>query len=109
MSRGISRRHLMIKVLSASVLLPALNSLAKGSQTEGLTPLDIKDSAASALGYVTDASNASSNPLYKKGQHCASCLHYLGKPSDATAACNIYAGRSVPAGGWCTVWSQKPG
>ncbi|MGC1459291.1 MAG: high-potential iron-sulfur protein [Steroidobacteraceae bacterium] len=109
MSRGISRRHLMIKVLAASALLPAFDSLAKESQVAGLTPLDTKDSAASALGFVTDASNASSNPFYKKGQRCASCIHFLGQPSDTMGACNIYAGRSVPANGWCLGWSLRPG
>jgi hypothetical protein len=109
MLRGMSRRHLMIKVLATGAILPALNCLARAAQAEALTPLDTKDSAASALGFVTDASTANSNPLYKKGEHCASCLHYLGQPSDATAGCKIYAGRSVPANGWCTVWSQRPG
>ena len=109
MLRGMSRRHLMIKVLATGALLPALSCVAKAVQTEGLTPLDAKDSAASALGFVTDASNASANPIYKKGEHCGSCLHYLGQPSDATAGCKIYAGRSVPANGWCIVWSQRPG
>jgi hypothetical protein len=109
MPHSTSRRHLMIKVLATGALLPALDLLAKGSQAEGLPPLDTKDSAASALGFVTDASKATSSPLYKQGQHCATCLHYLGKPADATGACDIYAGHSVPANGWCTVWSQRPG
>ena len=109
MPRGISRRHLMIRVLTTGALLPALDLLPKLSQAEALPPLDTKDSAASALGFVTDAAKATSSPLFKKGQHCASCLHYLGKPSDATAGCNIYAGHSVPANGWCTVWSLRPG
>ena len=109
MPRGISRRHLMLKVLATGALLPGLNRLAAGSQVEGLTPLDTKDSTASALGFVTDASSASSNPLYKKGAHCATCVHYLGQPSDAMAGCKIYAGHSVPANGWCSVWSQRPG
>jgi High potential iron-sulfur protein len=110
MPRGISRRHLMINVFATGALLPVLNSLAEAAQGgEGLTPLDTKDSAASALGFVTDASTASSNPLYKKGEHCATCLHYLGQPSDATAGCKIYAGHSVPGNGWCSVWSQRPG
>ena len=109
MPRGISRRHLMIKVLAASALLPALNRLAKAAQSEALTPLDTKDSTASALGFVTEATTASSNPIYKKGERCASCVHFLGQPSDAMAGCKIYAGHSVPANGWCTVWSQRPG
>jgi hypothetical protein len=109
MLRGMSRRHLMIKVLATGAILPALSSLAKVAQAESLPALDAKDSAASALGFVADAAAASANPLYKKGEHCASCLHWVGQPSDATAGCNIYAGHSVPANGWCTVWSQRPG
>jgi hypothetical protein len=109
MSRAISRRHLLQRVLATGALIPALNCVAIGSQAEDLRPLDTKDSAASALGFVTDASNAGSNPLYRKGQRCASCVHFLGQTSDATAGCNIYAGRSVPANGWCVVWSQRSG
>jgi hypothetical protein len=109
MPHGMTRRHVMIKVLSVSALLPALEDLAWGAQSAGLTPLDSKDSAASALGFVADATAASANPMYKKGQHCGSCVHYLGQPSDPTAGCNIYAGRSVPANGWCAGWSQRPG
>ena len=109
MPRSITRRHLLLKVLATSALLPALEVVAKASQGAGLTPLDSKDSAASALGFVADASSASSNPMYKKGQRCATCLHYLGQPTDAMGGCNIYAGRSVPANGWCAGWSLKPG
>ena len=109
MPRAISRRQLMIKVIAASSLFPLLDTVTTGSQVAGLAPLDTKDPAASALGFVTDASRAGSNPLYKKGQRCASCIHYLGDPSEATGACNIYAGRSVPANGWCLGWSARPG
>jgi hypothetical protein len=109
MPRAISRRHLMQKVLAAGALIPALNCLAIGSQAANLAPLDTKDSAASALGFVTDSASAGSNPQYKKGQHCGSCAHYLGQVSDAMAGCSIYPGRSVPANGWCAGWSQRPG
>ena len=109
MPRRMSRRHLMINALTSSALLPVLGMLARDASAQGLTPLDTKDSAASALGFVTDAASASANPIYKKGQHCATCLHWVGKPTDSTAGCNIYAGHSVPANGWCTVWSLRPG
>ena len=37
------------------------------------------------------------------------CLRaYQGKPDDTSAACNIFVGKSVPAGGWCKVWAAKP-
>lgn len=109
MPSGISRRHLTMKVLATGAFLPGLVFLPNESHAQSLTPLDTKDSAASALGFVTDASAAKANPLYKNGAHCATCVQFLGKPSDAMAGCKIYAGHSVPANGWCMVWSQRPG
>lgn len=109
MPHEITRRHLMKGALATSALLCALDTAVRVAQGADLAPLDSKDSAASALGFVTDNSMAASNPIYKKGQHCATCTHYLGAPSDATAGCNIYPGRSVPAGGWCIVWGQRSG
>lgn len=109
MPPGISRRQLMTKMLLAGALLPTLDCVARETPPQSLTPLEPKDSAANALGFVTDAASASSNPVFKKGQHCATCVHYLGQPSDTLAACNIYAGHSVPANGWCIVWSIRSG
>ena len=67
-------------------------------------------STAAALGFVTDASkvSAAAFPTYKPGQHCGVCAQFQGKPGDATGGCNNSAGHSVPQGGWCKVWAQKP-
>ena len=64
---------------------------------------------AKALGFVTDAGkvDAAANPTYKPTQKCATCAQFQGKAGDASAACNIFAGKSVPSGGWCKVWVQK--
>ena len=80
------------------------------STAAALPPLDPKDPTAQALGFVTDATkvDAKANTTYKPDQKCSTCAQYQGKASDATAACNIFAGKSVPAGGWCKVWAQKP-
>ncbi len=111
MQHEISRRDLMKGALLASALVPALGLIGKNSQAAGLTPLDPNDPAAKALSFVTDASkvDASANPTFKAGQSCATCAQYQGKPTDATAGCNIFAGHSVPAGGWCKVWVPRPG
>jgi hypothetical protein len=60
---------------------------------------------------VIDASkvDASANPTFKTGQHCAFCAQFEGKPTGATAGCNIFAAHSVPAGGWCKIWAQRSG
>jgi hypothetical protein len=110
MQREISRRDLMKSALLASSLVPALGLIGNDSRAAALTPLDPSDPMAKALGFVTDAAkvNAATSPTYKAGQRCATCAQYQGKPADASAGCTIFAGHSVPAGGWCMVWAQRP-
>jgi len=111
MQQKISRRALVKGGLIAGALVPALGLVARHADAAGLTPLDPNDPTAKSLGFVTDASkvNASANPTYKPGQRCATCAQYQGKATDAVAGCNIFAGHSVPGGGWCKVWAQRPG
>jgi hypothetical protein len=112
MPHEISRRDWMKRALLASTLVPALGLIGRKSHAEGgLTPLDPKDPAAKSLGFVTDASkvDAKAFPTFKKGQRCGTCAQYQGKPTDPTAGCNIFAGHSVPTGGWCKVWVQRSG
>jgi hypothetical protein len=110
MQHEISRRDLMKSAL-ATALLPALGVISKRSRAADLTPLDPNDPTAKALGFVTDASkvDAATNPTFKAGQHCAGCAQYQGTASDATAGCTIFAGHSVPGGGWCRAFVAKAG
>jgi hypothetical protein len=106
MQHGLSRRTLMKIALLQSALVPAFALFAKGSQAAVLTPLDEHDPAARAVNFVNDGSKL--NAGTPKASHlCAICVRYQGKRTDATAGCNIFAGRSVPAGGWCKVWTQR--
>jgi hypothetical protein len=109
MQSQYSRRTILQIGFTASALLPAaaLFSFTAGA-TVALTALDPNDPTAKALGFVPDASkvSAAANPTYKSTQKCANCSQYLGK-SDATAGCNIFPGKSVPADGWCKVWTAK--
>ncbi len=110
MQRKISRRDLMKNSLVAGALAPALGLVVTDAKAAALTPLDPNDPMAKALGYVTDASKveAKTHPTYKAGQRCATCAQYQGKPTEPTAGCTIFAGHSVVAGGWCSVWAQRP-
>jgi hypothetical protein len=105
MQDEISRRDWMKGALIASTL----GLIARPSAAADLTPLEAADPTAKSLGFVTDASkvDASAHPTFKVGQRCAACAQYQGKPTDAKAACIIFAGRSVPAGGWCQVWTER--
>ena len=111
MQSKISRRAVVKGGLIAGAFIPALGLVANTSAAAALPPLDPKDPTAVALGYVTDSTkvDAKANATYKPTQKCSNCAQYQGKAGDATAACNIFAGKSVSAAGWCKVWAQKPG
>jgi hypothetical protein len=110
MQNKMTRRSIVKSGLIAGALVPAFGLIGGTAGAAALTPLDANDPTAKALGFVADASkvDAASNPTYKPAQKCSTCAQYLGKAGDATAGCNIIAGHTVPAGGWCKVWAAKP-
>ncbi len=110
MHHRISRRELVKRGLIAGALVPAIGLIGNNAEA-ALTPLDPNDPTAKALGFETDASkvDAKANPTFKPNQKCSTCAQFQGKAGDAMAGCNIFAGHTVPAGGWCKVWAQKPG
>ncbi|MEO7206179.1 MAG: high-potential iron-sulfur protein [Steroidobacteraceae bacterium] len=109
MQRKISRRSIVKSGLIAGALLPTVALLSSNANAAALPALDPNDPTAKALGFVTDASkvDTKTHATFKPGQKCGTCAQFQGKPSDATAACTIFAGHSVPQGGWCQVWAQK--
>ena len=66
-------------------------------------------SVAVALKYVEDATtvDASANPMFKAGSHCANCLQYLGAEGSDWGPCMMFSGQLVKATGWCTAWAPK--
>jgi len=68
-----------------------------------------KDAQAAALGYVGDATKADKAKYknYAAGQTCTNCALYQGKPTDATAACPLFAGKVVAGKGWCSAYAKK--
>ena len=109
MQNKISRRAIIKNGLIAGALLPVAGLHTVPAAAAALPALDPADPTAKALGFTTDGSkvDAAANPTYKPTQKCATCAQFQGKAGDATAACNIFAGKSVPSGGWCKVWVQK--
>lgn len=100
-----------------TVLKGALTSLAAipvvafvGRADAAATKVDPAGAQAKALGYVADSSkvDAAANPSFKAGSHCANCVQWQGKPTDAEAGCGIFAGNLVAANGWCKVYAKKP-
>jgi hypothetical protein len=112
MKKIISRRAIVKTGLIAGLGVPVLGLTGREAQAAaGLTPLDPSDPLAKSLNFTTDASkvDAKANPTYKPTQKCGNCAQFQGKAGEKTAACTIFAGHTVPEGGWCKVWAQKPG
>jgi len=110
MQSKISRRDLLHSGLIAGSMAPVFGLLASRAPAATLTPLDPNDPTAKALGFVADSAkvDASANPTHTAAQKCGTCAQFQGKAGDATGGCNIFVGHSVPQGGWCKVWAQKP-
>jgi hypothetical protein len=108
MQHKMTRRAMVKGSLLAGALVPTIGLIGNAAEAAALTPLDPNDPTAKALGFVADASKATANPTYKAGSKCSTCAQFTGKPSDATGPCNIFAGHTVPSGGWCSVWAAKP-
>ncbi len=109
MQSKISRRAVVKAALIVGVFIPTVDQLANAAGEE-VPALDPNDPAATALGFVIDTTkiDASANPTHNPTQKCGTCAQFQGKPADARGGCNIFAGHSVPQGGWCKVWTLKP-
>jgi hypothetical protein len=110
MQSRISRRSLVKGGLIAGAIVPVLGIASRIAQAAALPPLDPNDPTAKALGFAPDSTkvDAAANPTHKATQKCGTCAQFQGKPGDASGGCNIFVGHSVPQGGWCKVWAQKP-
>ena len=111
MQSKFSRRAIVKGGLIAGAFIPAMSLMSRSAHATALPPLDPKDPTAQALGFVPDATkvDTASNPTYKPNQKCGTCAQFQVKAGDASGGCNIFVGKSVPAGGWCKTWAQKPG
>jgi hypothetical protein len=107
----LSRRTLLAGSLALSAATPILGLWSDAAKAAPPPTLDPNDPTAKALGFVNDGKSvdAAANPTFKPTQKRATCAQYQGKASDPVAPCAIFAGKSVPAAGWCKVWALKPG
>ena len=63
------------------------------------------DQMAAALGYKADATKAEKRT--DATALCNNCMHYTGKPGEASGPCALFQGKAVAANGWCTAWAKK--
>ena len=108
MQRKISRRSLVKSGLIAGALLPSLSLLSRNAAAASLPPLDPNDPTAKALGFTTMPPRLTARLIQRSNPAKMRNLRAIpGQVRRRDGACTIFAGKSVPQGGWCQVWAQK--
>ena len=84
-------------------------ALTLEAQAQAMPKVEESDSMAQAMKYTHDASNIDSttraNPAPE--QTCANCALVQGEDGADWRPCQIFPGKVVAAGGWCSVWAPK--
>jgi hypothetical protein len=104
-----NRRDFLRGILWGAVSLPLLRS-ADLFAADALPRLAPSDPAATALGYIENASkiDAAKESSYKTGSKCANCVLYQSAAEQkGYAPCSAFPGKSVNASGWCRAWAAK--
>jgi High potential iron-sulfur protein len=103
------RSFLATAAVAASAALVGLGPRSARAAGENLPHLSTSDPLAKSLGYQDDAKNVDKSkfPTYKAGERCAVCRFFQGTSSSGYGGCQIFAGYSVNADGWCASFNAK--
>jgi len=80
------------------------NALPQIARAEDLPHLTLDDPTAKALNYTED--NTKAGPPHQAGQDCSNCNFYTGGAT-GYGPCQLFAGKSVNAKGWCSGYAKK--
>ncbi|MGH8318491.1 MAG: high-potential iron-sulfur protein [Steroidobacteraceae bacterium] len=107
-----SRRVFLASAIgAASAALLGFKPRLADATGSNLPHLTESDPLAKSLGYKANAKNVdrSKFPTYKPGERCGKCRFFEGTPGQQSgyAGCQIYAGYSVNADGWCSSFNAR--
>ncbi|MEZ5464400.1 MAG: high-potential iron-sulfur protein [Lysobacteraceae bacterium] len=111
MSQPIASRRRFLQVLGvAAVSVPLAGVAVRSARAQDLTPLDLSNPTAVALGYIEDTTkvDATKYPQHKPEQDCTNCQFYTAT-SGGLGSCQLFPGHSVVGKGWCASWAAKAG
>lgn len=87
-------------------------TFVSGNEVLAAEPLDPSDPKAMALGFNTQHTRVNGKQWRKKGadaqnqQRCATCALFTAQ-AQGRGGCQIFGGKTVPAGGWCNAWTNR--
>lgn len=105
------RSFLATAAVAASAALVGLKPPAARAAGENLPHLSESDPLAKSLGYQSNAKSVDKSkfPTYKAGERCGECRFFQGTPGQSSGygGCQIFAGYSVNADGWCASFNAR--
>jgi hypothetical protein len=104
-TKALSRRQLLRRL--AAIGVPAAAAAIVRTHQARAADLPLLSPAAPAAKAVHYAEDASQDKRAPKGATCANCALYGGATGAAQGPCQVFPGRSVKAGGWCSSWSPQ--
>src|SRR5215472_7654564 len=99
---SLARRRLL-QTLALALPLAAL-CVTPRARAAAAALLDAASPEARAVKYVEDAARASGAT---RGSTCANCALYQGAEGSKQGPCQIFPGKEVRAGGWCSSWAAQ--
>ncbi len=109
-----NRRQFLKLGMTSLAYLPLASIAYRTANAADLPLIDENDPAAVRLGYVHDAADTDTAQFPKRSgdegskQFCYNCSLYQGQGQEGQAACPIFQGKAVKAGGWCNAWVPRP-
>jgi hypothetical protein len=101
--RSLARRRLL-QGLALALPLGVLGMKPRAHAAAAAPLLDATSPEARAVKYVEDAARASGATA---GSSCANCALYQGTDGSKQGPCQIFPGKEVRAGGWCSSWAAQ--
>ena len=100
----LSRRRLLGRFALGVTLAPLASGALRSAVASPAPLLSVDAPEARAVKYVEDAKSA---PGATAGSSCANCGLYQGPEGSAQGPCQLFPGKDVKAGGWCTSWAPQ--
>jgi hypothetical protein len=105
------RAFLATAAVTAAVAAIGLRPRSAHAADAKLPHLSEADPLAKSLGYQVNAHNVDRKkfPTYQAGDRCGKCRFFMGTPGQKVgyAGCQIFAGYSVDAQGWCASFNAR--
>lgn len=100
----LSRRKLLTRLALGVGLAPLAAISVRPALAAEAPLLPVSAPEAKAVKYVEDAGQAKEA---LPGSTCANCALYQGADGSARGPCQLFPGKHVKAGGWCSSWAPQ--